>query len=416
MLLALALGAATAVVVGDTTTPQVLLIIVPLGLLLAFVVFANPGLAAIGIGLALPWVEDVTGGHVGLNIATSDVLMVLLGARILAAGVLRHRLPALSALRPVGLVLLQYAWMIALLLVFHFSFSTSVKSFQRLELYALPALVGAYLALSGYHMRLLKGYVLGCAVLSVAWPLHVLVGALDKNPTGGFIAGAVILLVAVRELRSYRWFLPILIVGLLSTASRGAVLALGVGLVVYLVMQAASGRNTRAVAVQVLSVIVIGTVVYLFLPNQIAQRLTNYTASTRTRGSYALLIRVAYAQDAERIIAAHPLVGVGVGQYRAGSAQLGTGTTDPHDVILLEAAEGGYAFAVSFVVLLGGLAYTMWRFRRIELAVAAAAVLLGTFAHGLVDVYWVRGTPVLGFLLVGMVCGLYAQRRRGLSA
>jgi hypothetical protein len=26
-------------------------------------------------------------------------------------------------------------------------------------------------------------------------------------------------------------------------------------------------------------------------------------------------------------------------------------------------------------------------------------------AHGLVDVYWVRGTPILGWLLVGMACG-----------
>ena len=33
------------------------------------------------------------------------------------------------------------------------------------------------------------------------------------------------------------------------------------------------------------------------------------------------------------------------------------------------------------------------------------------FAHGLVDVYWVRVTPVLGWLLVGMVCGLYAIER-----
>ena len=45
-------------------------------------------------------------------------------------------------------------------------------------------------------------------------------------------------------------------------------------------------------------------------------------------------------------------------------------------------------------------------------AVAAAAVLLSTVAHGMVDVYWVRGTPVLGWLLVGMACGELALRRR----
>ena len=49
--------------------------------------------------------------------------------------------------------------------------------------------------------------------------------------------------------------------------------------------------------------------------------------------------------------------------------------------------------------------------RRIELAPVAAGVLVATAAHGLVDVYWVRVTPVLGWLLVGMVCGLYAKSR-----
>ena len=49
--------------------------------------------------------------------------------------------------------------------------------------------------------------------------------------------------------------------------------------------------------------------------------------------------------------------------------------------------------------------------RRVELAPVAAGVLVATVAHGLVDVYWVRVTPVLGWLLVGMVCGLYAQSR-----
>jgi hypothetical protein len=42
----------------------------------------------------------------------------------------------------------------------------------------------------------------------------------------------------------------------------------------------------------------------------------------------------------------------------------------------------------------------------------AAAVLLATVAHGLVDVYWVRGTPVLGWLLVGMAFGCAWSARR----
>ncbi len=75
-------------------------------------------------------------------------------------------------------------------------------------------------------------------------------------------------------------------------------------------------------------------------------------------------------------------------------------------MLLLEAAEGGYLFLASFLLLIGGTAVALWRMRLVPLAPAAAAVLLATAAHGLVDVFWARGTPVLGFLLVGMVCGL----------
>jgi ABC-type amino acid transport system permease subunit len=102
---------------------------------------------------------------------------------------------------------------------------------------------------------------------------------------------------------------------------------------------------------------------------------------------------------------------VGVGNYLAGTASNLTLVSDPHDVILLEAAEGGYIFAASFILLVVGAAFVLFRLRRVELAAAAGGVLIATVAHGMVDVYWVRGTPVLGWLLVGMVCGLAAQRK-----
>jgi len=88
-----------------------------------------------------------------------------------------------------------------------------------------------------------------------------------------------------------------------------------------------------------------------------------------------------------------------------------TSSTDPHDVVLLQAAEGGWAFAGSFVVLVLGGVLALIRLRRVDLAPAALGVLIATVAHGLVDVYWVRGTPVLSWLLVGMVCaGAYRAR------
>ncbi len=69
-----------------------------------------------------------------------------------------------------------------------------------------------------------------------------------------------------------------------------------------------------------------------------------------------------------------------------------------------------------FVLIIAGSSLALVGARRIDLAPAAAGVLLATAAHGFVDVYWVRGTPVLSWLLVGMVCGLFATRRESGTA
>jgi hypothetical protein len=50
--------------------------------------------------------------------------------------------------------------------------------------------------------------------------------------------------------------------------------------------------------------------------------------------------------------------------------------------------------------------------RQVDVGPAAAGVLIATAAHGLVDIYWVRGTPILGWLLVGMACGGFMKLRR----
>jgi O-antigen ligase len=204
--------------------------------------------------------------------------------------------------------------------------------------------------------------------------------------------------------------MPLLVLGLALTASRGSVLAVAVGVAVLSVML--GGRSRRMLIARTVMILVLGLVVYQFLPGDVTAHLTDFSGTGSSSSAYNIDIRYQYDHDAEALIAEHPWIGVGVGNYLAGSAASGTQTTDPHDVILLEAAEGGYLLAASFVLLIAGAAFALWRLRWVELAPAAAGVLLATAAHGLVDVYWVRALPVLGFLLVGMVCGLAARRQR----
>lgn len=406
---------ATSAAVTYAPVPRLFLVLVPVGLAVALMVFVSSRLAAVLLGASIPVIQDVTGGHLGLHVAASDVVLVLIGARLLADGaVSTRRLSIRRALRPVRIAFAQYGWLVVVLLVLHLGLGSAEKSVQRLELLLLPLFAGAFLALRGDQNVLLRAYVIVTTLLAVAWPIlnaHGLEGQFDKNTVGQLIACAILLLIAVRSLGRLVVCLPVLVVGLALTASRGSVLAVVVGVAVLSVMVGAPNRRTLIARTAV--IVAAGLAIYQFLPGDVTAHFVDLSGSGTSASAYNIDIRYQYDHDAETLIAAHPWTGVGVGNYMAGQAALGTQTTDPHNVVLLEAAEGGYVFAASFLLLIGGTALALWRTRRVELAPAAAAVLLATFAHGLVDVYWVRGLPVLGFLLVGMVCGLVARRRPG---
>src|SRR5205823_8122385 len=139
---------------------------------------------------------------------------------------------------------------------------------------------------------------------------------------------------------------------------------------------------------------------------------TSFSGGTATTAQYAIHIRALYRQDAQRVVAQHPWWGVGVGNYHAGSVTGGDINTDPHQIFLFQRVEGGPLLEGAFIVLVIGsisvLGFT--RLRRSPFAPAAMGVLVATITHGLVDVYWVRGTPVLGWLLVGAAAAYLAPK------
>ena len=140
----------------------------------------------------------------------------------------------MRALRPVLPAVVQYSLVMGLLLFFHFGASDIAKTGQRFELFLLPLVVGAYAALKGKHIQLLRAYVIASTVLAVAWPLHDF--GLQKNPVGQMIANAILLLVGVQRLRRLLPCLVILVPGLFLTQSRGAIIAAAIGIVVIVVM------------------------------------------------------------------------------------------------------------------------------------------------------------------------------------
>jgi hypothetical protein len=334
-------------------------------------------------------------------------MLVLVAAAVLFEATVRSSLPAVAALSPVKAGVRQYGFFLLLLLTVHFSFSDTAQTLQRFELFLVPLVVGAFASLTDRHFAVLKVYVIATSLLAVAWPFVPGLG--QKNPVGQMISGAILLLLGVKSLRGFVPFAVILVPALFLTGSRGSVIATAVGALAILALQES---RARALFARLTVVSVIAFVAYALLPATLQTRLTSFSAGTGSRGAYALEVRQQYIKDARRIIRAHPVTGIGVGNYVAGDPRNLTATTDPHNVLLLQAAEGGYGFALSFSLMIVAILVGLRRMRNVELAPIAAAVLVSTFVHGLVDIYWVRGTPVLGWLLVGMACGEHQRRRQ----
>ena len=285
--------------------------------------------------------------------------------------------------------------------------SEIAQTAQRYELFLLPLVAGAYAALRNQHIRVLQGYIAATTFLAGVWRIHDF--GMQKNPVGQLITNAILLLIGVRSLRKLSPCLLVLVPGLLLTESRGALGALAIGIAVLLAMQ---GFQARPLIARTAFVVLLALGVFALMPATLRARVTTLAPGVNTPAAYSIHIRQQYASDAHNIIDRHPWTGVGVGNYASADRAGAVPADDPHQVLLLQTAEGGYVLTAAFIFLIVGAVLVAMRMRRIELAIATAAVLVATAAHGLVDVYWVRGTPVLSWLLLGMACGVYRRERR----
>lgn len=366
--------------------------------------------AVVGVGL-LPFATDVVRGG-PVRISLTDVL---LGLAVLT-GLYVAKRDDWQSLRPMLPLLATYTAVLLFALVSHTDQSALVNALQRLQILVVPLVVGAVLLDRRHLQRALSLYVLTATALALAWSADALPAALlfQKNPVGQYIAGA--LLVIAGDPRRWRRLLalPPLAYGLLQTESRGALLGLLFGLAVLVLARPGADKlRTAALLVPFLLVLAFA---YSSLPDDVQARtstLSDNGPGAGSSGQYTIQIRTQYRKDALRIIRAHPVTGVGIGNYLAGNRSDGTLTDDPHDVLLLEAAEGGVPLVAVLVVLVLGSGALLWRRRQdTPLAALALAVQAATIGHGLVDVYWVRGTPVLGWLLVGAAFADAERHRR----
>lgn len=370
----------------------------------AMLAVTAPRLLALLAVATLPFDVDILAGRVpGLHVGPSDFLLAV--TLVAVAGLLLYRPEArarLAALRPLAGPFWIYAGVLAVLLAAHPDLTSVINSAQRLELTVLPAVVAAVVLDAAGIRRAMQLFVVSATVLAVLWVVlgHGSTGdtvlGIQKNPAGQFMTDAILVLLAAPRLQALRFCLPLLAAGLLFTQSRGGILALAVGMVVLVLFQFPGRRVVLLGAVS--SVVVAAGLALAVLPADAQRRFSDVRATT----SYSVDQRVHYREDALQTFSAHRGLGVGVGHYLSGSEEKGTLANDPHNVLLLEAAEGGLPLLLAFALLsLIPLVVVYRRARRAEWGLAALAVQASLLTHAQVDVYWVRSTPVIGWLLLG---------------
>jgi O-antigen ligase len=386
--------------------------VVPLALLLLL----RPDIATVLAVAALPWFVGLAGGSDygnSVQYDATDLLLAVAATGIIAPILLRRSLGhRLGDMRTPWLWLLPYtAWLIVVL-VAHFSTHSVIKTARAYEVFLLPVVLGAVVLNRRTARLAMWSFVVSSTALAIVWIATVGSSTLEqKNPAGQELILAILVAVTLaRDWRARLTFIPLLALGAIFTGSRGAVLGLIFAGIAFLAIRGlGSWRRTLAA---VLPLVLVVLLAYNFVPASVQNRLKVLSTASDTgsagRGSlnsaqYSIALRKAYREDAYAVIGGHPLFGVGTGAYVAGDPSQGTQTADPHEVVLKTAAEQGIPGAALLVVMVLGTGFVLLRRLRVtRWAALALVVQVAAMTHGFVDVYWVRNTPVLGWLLVGM--------------
>ena len=243
----------------------------------------------------------------------------------------------------------------------------------------------------------------------------------DPNILGSFLAlalpGAVVLGVAGPP--AWRPFALAACVAMLSglalSLSRGGLVAAGGALLVLLGL-----RRVRWVAVVggVVVAVILASPANPLAGSAPAAALAARVQSVRSAGQSQTDQRLEIYRTTPRIVAAHPLFGVGANQFSAVAPNYGlvdpvTGETfdHAHDIALTIAAELGLLGLGALVWLVLALVLTLRRALRSDrtLALAVAAAFFGLALQGLVD-YTLRSNVIASLVAVLAGCAMVLSR------
>jgi hypothetical protein len=213
----------------------------------------------------------------------------------------------------------------------------------------------------------------------------------QKNFVGSIFATVLLLLLAAhREFQLPRALLRaagvLLLAGLFATHSRGAMIAAGVGTLIWFFREsgrASGGLRTAALAAA------IG--ISIFTAISVNGELNQGTYSSLTQ-------RTQVDQATRQLWKEHPLTGVGL---RFFDTPRYVGYQPPNNFVDEALAEAGVFGLAGFVVFVLGSLVGLARLRG-DLAAAGLCVVAARFSHGLFDIYWTGGTTTVVWIIAGM--------------
>jgi hypothetical protein len=277
-----------------------------------------------------------------------------------------------------------------------------VEWLHRAVLFGGAILIGAAVAHRHQVALALKALVYASSVVAVAAIVDAVTTGfgpafpfgIHKNAAGPLFAMVAMLMIAApwrigirpSMLRHLRF---LIIVGLLATQSRGALLALVAGIALYAMRHRSARQRAPIFFLTVTLALIAVSVVTLKAQNEDNPNFNG------------VALRSSTIDDAiNRVWAAHPLVGGGLKYFRATGAQAG----GAEQIFVAELAEAGIIGLIGLIVLLTNTSRVLFA-RRDPLGEAAFLVFVVEVLYALTAIFWIAGTLTLPMLLVGLAVG-----------
>ena len=412
----------------------------------------EPAIGLVAVAIAIPFGNLVRIPLGGANLV--DVLVGVTAAAWIARGVAQRRLVFRAP--PLTSVVLILTWTLALSLTQAQSFSLGAGEWLKWLEFALVYLLATQL-LAPHKVAWVIGALFASAMAEVALgayqylnsagPEAFLVGehlraygTLNQpNPYAGYLGCLTPVAVSLALAALGRWWTArkridlalgtmcaviglAMIAGIAMSSSRGSWLGLAAGLLVVVCMRS---RRTAIVssAVIVLLVVFLAAAGTAWLPHPLASRVSDLAgyitgpdpARTEiTDANFAILERLAHWESGLRMFDAHPLLGVGIGNYEAAYGSFALphwydSLGHAHNIFINFLAESGFVGLAAFLLFWCGALVVAWRGAQRSSGYSAAVALgvVGTIAyitvHSLFDNLFVQHIQLQLALMLGGV-------------